>query len=367
LRDVLVVGGGPAGLIAGAEAAHAGADVLILEEDQEAGRPDHCAGLVSRSGLTKLIEPSPNFILEWIKGVRIYSPSGRVYDVMTEETKACIIDRTKFDKELLRRAEASGAEVMLGKTYPQDITDKPKVVVDAEGIKGRCAKVLGFDVPQSIPAAQMDLEVADFDRDVVEMYTGNWAPGFFAWKVPRKDHVRIGLACYKGVPMELLQRMLEKNPNVKAKNAKVLNTIYGKVVVSGPLRRTVQGNAMLIGDAGGFAKPTTGGGVVLGGLIARIAGKAAADSAIREMPLESFQTKWRKDYGREFRSMKLAGRIFRNMKGDELERALKVSHEAGILGIIAGYDFDLQHNAVNRVLESRLIRFCVLPFLRSIV
>ena len=367
MRDVLIVGGGPAGFIAGAEAAHAGADVVIVEEDAEAGKPDHCAGLVSRSGLTKLIEPSPNFILSWIKGVRIYSPSGRMYDVMTDETKACIIDREKFDRELMKRAEAKGAEIIFGKTYPQDFAEKSKVLIDAEGTKGRLAKSLGFDVPQSIPAVQMDLEAKDFEEDIVEMYTGDWAPGFFAWKVPRKDHVRIGLACYSGVPMEFLQKMLEKNPNIKLKNAKVLNTIYGKVVVGGPMRRTVMKNTMLIGDAGGFVKPTTGGGVVFGGLIARIAGKVAADSALKGLPLEVFQSKWSKDYGREFRSMKLAGRIFRNMKGDELEKALKVSHEAGILGIIAGYDMDLQRSAVNRVLESRLVRFCVLPFLRSIV
>jgi hypothetical protein len=54
------------------------------------------------------------------------------------------------------------------------------------------------------------------------------------------------------------------------------------------------------------------------------------------------------------------------MKADELEHALKVSHEAGILGLLAGYDLDLQGAAVNRVLESRLIRFAMLPFLRSL-
>jgi flavin-dependent dehydrogenase len=161
--------------------------------------------------------------------------------------------------------------------------------------------------------------------------------------------------------------MLDKNPNFsRIRNAKILRTSYGKVVVSGPMRRTVRGRAMTIGDAGGFVKPTTGGGVVLGGLISRMAGKVAAESALIGVSLDAFQRKWKKSYGRDFRSMRLATRIFRNMKGEELERALRVSHQAGILGLIAGYDMDLQGKAVTRVLESRLIRFAVLPFLRSI-
>lgn len=367
MRDVLIIGGGPAGLIAGAEAAHMGADVLVVEEDPEVGKPDHCTGLVSKSGLDRIAGPDPSFVLNWISGVRIYSPSGIAYEVMTEESKACIIDRARFDAHLLRRAEESGAEVQVGKIYPKDVNDHSKFIVNAEGTKGRVAKALGFETPKSIPAIQVDLDTQDFDRDMVELHTGEWAPGFFAWKVPRRDHVRVGLACYDGVPQERLERMLEKNPNFsRIRGAKVLRTLHGKIVVGGPMRRTVRGNAMAIGDAGGFAKPTTGGGVVVGGLVARMGGKVAAEAALIGVSLDSFQRKWKKSYAREFRSMKLATRIFHNMKEEELERALRVSHEAGILGLIAGYDMDLQGKAVNRVLESKLIRFAVLPFLRSI-
>jgi digeranylgeranylglycerophospholipid reductase len=364
LHDVLIVGGGPAGLIAGAEAARSGADVLIVEEDPEIGEPDHCAGFVSARGLEKVIEPSQNFVLSWIKGARIFSPAGKAYEVMAEENKACVIDRVKFDKELLRRAKACGAEVVTGKAYSREL--ETKVLIDAEGTKGRLAKSLGFEVPKSIPAAQMDLEVADFERDVVELHIGECAPGFFAWKVPRGDHVRVGLACYQGVPLDLLKSMLERKSYLNLKNAKIIRQLFGKVVIGGPLRRTVRGNTMVIGDAGGFVKPTTGGGVVMGGLTAKLAGVAAAQAALSGAPLNAFEKAWKSKYGHDFRTMKLATRIFRNMKAHELEHALKVSHEAGILGLLAGYDLDLQGAAVNRVLESRLIRFAMLPFLRSL-
>lgn len=367
MRDVLIIGGGPAGLIAGTEAAKAGADVLIVEEDPEVGKPDHCTGLVSKSGLDSILDQVEPPVLDWIKGVRIYSPKGKAYEVMAEERKACIIDRTKFDAELMRRAVGSGAQVVTGKMYPRDINEQSKLIINAEGTKSRLAKGLGFEVPKSMPAVQVDLDTREFDHDMVELHTGGWAPGFFAWKVPRGDHVRIGLASYKETPQELLQRMLERNPNFsRLKGAGIIRTLYGKVVVGGPMKRTVKGNAIAVGDAGGFVKSTTGGGVVLGGLVSKIAGRVAAESALIGVSPETFQRKWRRSYGRDFRSMRLASRIFHNMRNEEMERALKVSHEAGILGLIAGYDMDLQGRAVNRLLESRLIRFAVLPFLRSL-
>jgi digeranylgeranylglycerophospholipid reductase len=365
LRDTLIVGGGPAGLIAGAEAARSGADVLIIEEDPEIGQPDHCAGLVSKTGLEKIIDPTPAFVLSHIKGARIYAPSGKMYEARSEEVKALVIDRTKFDKELLRRAEANGAEVVTNQIYKPEF--QCKVLINAEGTKGRLARRLNFSVPRSIPAAQIDIEVSDFEKDMVELHTGEWAPGFFAWTIPRKDHLRVGLATYEGIPLELIKRMLKKNRNFDMmKGARVLKTIFGRVVVGGPLKRTVQGNAIAVGDAGGFVKPTTGGGVVLGGLTARVAGRVAAEAVLRGKALKDFEGEWRSLYGREFQTMRLAARIFRSMRGGELERALQISSEEGVLSLLTGYDMDLQGAAVSRVLRSRLIRCAILPFLRSL-
>jgi len=365
LHDVLIVGGGPAGLIAAAEAERNGAEVLVVEEDPEIGIPDHCAGLVSRAGLEKIIEPTPAFVLSQINRARIYAPSGKMYEVKTEGVKAFVIDRTRFDKELLRRAEASGVEVLTSRSYSKDF--KYKILIDAEGTKGRLARRLNLGVPRSIPAAQFDIEVKDVEKDVVELHTGEWAPGFFAWTVPRGDHVRVGLASYEGVPLELLKRMLERNRSFeRMKDARVLRTISGKVVVGGPLRHTVRGNAIAVGDAGGFVKPTTGGGVVLGGLTAKLAGRAAADAILRGGALEGFDGEWRALYGREFQTMRLAARIFRNMRGGEFERTLQISSEEEVLSLLAGYDMDLQGAAVSRVLRSRLIRCAILPFLRSL-
>ncbi|MGC8936758.1 MAG: lycopene cyclase family protein, partial [Candidatus Methanomethylicaceae archaeon] len=267
--------------------------------------------------------------------------------------------------ELMRRAERAGVEILTGTEYKPSMSSK--IMINAEGTKGRVAKAIGMELPRSIPAAQVDVEVKNLEEDVVEIYTGGWAPGFFVWTVPRKDHLRVGLATTEGLPRELLKRFMEKNKNFAGKSVtKILRELYGKVVIGGPLRNVVKDNIVSVGDAGGFAKPTTGGGIILGCLTARMAGRAAA-SAIRGGSLSEFEREWKVQYQGEFEKMRVAARVFRNMREEELERIMVEAHKYGLLEELVGYDMDLQGRLIDRVARSRLLRHALIPFLRSLL
>ena len=97
-HDAIVVGAGPAGLIAAHRIASNGYSVLTLEEHEKVGEPDHCAGLLSSSGLRRLGIVPPNHIIQnTVAGARIHSPSG--YSILIERGRreAFVVNRQMFD------------------------------------------------------------------------------------------------------------------------------------------------------------------------------------------------------------------------------------------------------------------------------
>ncbi|GAG91330.1 unnamed protein product, partial [marine sediment metagenome] len=96
--DAIVIGAGPAGLLAANEIAKRGYTVQVLEEHERVGEPDHCAGLLSTSGLKRLgIKLPKDIIQNTVAGARIYSPAGHSILVERGKREANVIDRKQFD------------------------------------------------------------------------------------------------------------------------------------------------------------------------------------------------------------------------------------------------------------------------------
>ena len=111
----MVVGGGSvAGLAFAAEASKRGLSVLVLEEDKEIGEPEKCDGLVSLHELRRYAMPEKSCIQSHVTKGTVFSPSGRKASLDASRLEVVVIDRSAFDKQLARNAEAWGAEVRLG-------------------------------------------------------------------------------------------------------------------------------------------------------------------------------------------------------------------------------------------------------------
>jgi len=164
--DIVVVGGGPAGLPAARTAAEKGAEVLLIEEHGHIGLPEHCFGLFSGdlSGQTKeeldaiFAEMDPRVVLYEVKRQHMWSPSGRLYEWSSEGTGARIASRPMFEMELAKLAVKAGAKIAV-RTKVTDliredgfirgvITDSKtmpevrcKVVIAADGIRSQFAGI----------------------------------------------------------------------------------------------------------------------------------------------------------------------------------------------------------------------------------
>jgi digeranylgeranylglycerophospholipid reductase len=340
--DVVVVGAGPAGSTAARYAAQNGAKVLLLEEHASIGSPVGCTGLLSTRAVAECdLKPSDEFVFNSVRGAFVYAPDGQRLPIDGKQTKAYVVSRKNFDRTLAVMAVEEGVDLSLktravglenstetgkeGKESSQVKlrilrNGKPEtictpVVIGADGVKSRIASYAGLEKPSRVlPGIQIEAPYASDDSDFVELFPGSSAPGFFAWTVPVNEKVsRIALAIEPGLawksgqencsPLSYLEKFLHSNPHIKARySGGMLDFVVGGIPI-GPQERTVTNGVLLVGDAAGQAKPTSGGGIYTGAFSAKIAGKVAAKAALEgdnsAKRLSEYDQLWRKGLGKE--------------------------------------------------------------------
>lgn len=347
----MVIGAGPSGLFSAMTAASLGKKVTVLEEHEQVGVPDHCAGHISMRGLTRLgMTPPASVIQNVISRARLYSPSGTSLMIECDEPKVYVVDRSAFDQHLAQLASAEGATLMLGcradKFHEESNVVRgvettlgrveSDVVIDAEGVNPRLLRSRGLSTPphkRVVVGAQVEVpSVDDVERDCVEIYLGSkYAPGFYAWIIPRSDgSAKVGLGASKGNPRQLLERFLQRHPIASRKiKAPRGAYVFHPIPLCGPQTRTYHGGLLIVGDAASQVKPTTGGGVIFGMTCARHAGAIAASAVEAEDNsarfLSAYERCWRAELSREFAVALAARRLFNRMSDRAIDRVFRAA------------------------------------------
>ena len=283
--DVVIVGAGPVGGRAATLLSQEGLRVLMLEEHKEIGRPFQCAGLVTPSAMDAV--GAHETVLQEVDGALIHGPSGTLVPVGTEgQLRTYVVCRKRFDQFVVQQGMEAGATLWLDSVPESADTDEAGVnlVVRKEGVEVnlRCKLLIGADGAHSWTRRTFKMGrpkelMIGFQTEVVgyegrdrwlEMYSGSSiAPGFFAWVIPSGFGThRIGLWStadrLNGRSIESCYQDLMDHPLWKDRFAGTSEIArYCGPVPSGMVKKTVKNRVMLLGDAAGMAKPTTGGGL----------------------------------------------------------------------------------------------------------
>ena len=322
VRDVAVIGAGPAGLIAARSLAAAGHDVVVLEEHEQIGVPVHCTGLLGLDAFTELDLPR-HTILSTASAARFFGADGSSVFVDAGHVRAAIVDRAAFDAALADGSRVAGAELRAGARV-RSITvaadrvlvrgDGERAAVDARacvlacGASYRFNRALGLGVPRAyIQSAQLE---ASFDGpDHVEVFLGrSVAPGGFAWTVP---FVRDGQRCNRvGLMCD------ERASALFGRFAQAIRARHGvegvpwqqprtKILPLAPVAKTYASRLLAVGDAAGLVKPTTGGGIYYSLLSGEFAAEVLDDrlrtDSLSEPHLRDYEDRWRSRLGPEIR------------------------------------------------------------------
>lgn len=350
--DALIVGGGPAGLFTAFRLAEAGFSVVVCEEHDEIGTPVHCTGVLSASAFDEFDLPRQT-ILNPLTTVRFVSPAGLQVRYSPPTLQAVVIDRAAFDRGLGAKATAAGAEIRLNaRIQSLEVTTtgvraavdggelSARLVVLAGGASYLLQRRLGLGLPRAyLHTAQRELP-ADSVGDVELHFGRAVAPNGFAWAVPvqRPDgpHVRVGVMATHAAN-DWYEAMLGR-----------LAPTWG-IVDDGmrprlkflPLRsiqRTYADRTLVVGDAAGLVKPTTGGGIYYSVLSADIAAGVAVRALdadrLAAADLKPYESQWRRRLSGEFHAQWALRHLAQRMSDRQIDALFDLALTDGVMPIV---------------------------------
>jgi len=288
--DILVVGLGPAGASAAAEAARRGCKVLAVDRKREPGRPVQCAEFVpamigTASGVLAAsvrqpIDAMVTYVEDDAPDVKPHFPG-------------YMLDRAAFDAALVSAAQRAGARCVFGtgvRSIGPDgrvgLTDgtivAAQVVVGGDGPRSVVGRAIGQVNRQLVETRQITVPLRE-RHAATDIFLSAGIPGGYGWLFPKAEVANLGAGvdpAYKARLKSIVSRLHAHLIESGRVGAKILELTGGAIPVGGMLRPVGQlGDALILlaGDAAGLANPVTGAGIAAAVHSGRFAGEAAAN------------------------------------------------------------------------------------------
>ena len=346
--DIIVVGAGPAGNVAASRLSSKGFRVAVLDRRQEIG-DKLCTGIVGPECVQRF-PPDPSHIHHEAIAATVVSPAGKRYRITRERAQAFVLDRVAYVQSLADSAAAAGAEYRLGHQVTSIDMSNGRVDVGTRSRSGRHsyrARMLiigsGFGTPlldmaglrnghrrDHMIGAQAEVEAPGLES--TEIYMGRAiAPGSFGWLVPLSDSRALAGTVSRERPDGEMERFLSSLQRI-GKVRRVVKPPRRWGVPLRPLGKTYADRVLVVGDAAGFAKPTTGGGIYYALLSGEMAAEAADDAFQAEdlsaRRLKDYQRRWKAVFGNELRTGYYARLLYEALGDRQIERLLRLCFEA---------------------------------------
>jgi len=313
--DVLVIGGGPAGLTAAIAAAEQGCtSVALVERKKRWGWPIQCAEMVPKL-ITQTVPLEREAIVQAVTGFQFHL-NGQAIGFL--RAPGYVLDRSRLEGALADRAArlgivlwqpanvlaiAGGGALVSQRGNHHEL--EASILVAADGPHSLVRRVFveqpmefAYAIQHVLPLAQPS-EVADVFL-AREYHTG------YGWCFPRGREANVGVA----LPFEqrgrlsaaldgLVQLLLRSG---KLAGARPTRRTAGLVPVGGPIAQTAIGSMVLVGSAAGQVHPLSGAGILTACACGQLAGKAAARAVAQRClsPLGEYDHCWRDLYGSYF-------------------------------------------------------------------
>jgi digeranylgeranylglycerophospholipid reductase len=350
--DIVVVGGGPAGLSAAYSAARKNANTIVLEKDDSIGQNIRTSGVSWIEDMKRL--EIPEIYYNPIKNFRIISPSKDII-LCGSTPKSCVLDVRATYQYLATLAAREGAEISVRSEVQSAITHSNKItgilantpkgkeqfdsklVIDASGFNSIVARRAGIanNWKRYGIGAEYECYCDEVDAETWILMVGDkYSDAGYAWIFPiSKQRVRIGTGVGRpesvADPIKLLNSILEAKlkPLEELGNIQPIELHYGFIPNEGSRKSTIFDGLLLVGDSAGQANPLVLEGIRFAIEFGKIAGEIGAKSLLMGCTRESlreYEILWKERVDSKIKSsLKVQSRWLR-MNDDSWDREVEI-------------------------------------------
>ncbi len=322
--DVIVVGGGPAGLTAAKTAAAEGGKVLLLELQAQIGGQTQSAVWAPRDMAANFSDS----IVAKANEIKLHSPHQHL---TVEGDFGAILDRRWLDKLLAAEAAASGAEIWVSCPVKELLQEggvvkgvyteagpwaerlECEVVIDASGARGQWSslllrKVFGRDWSPERLTLSNEYLMANVSPDrALELYfTSYFAPAGHAWVYPfDKRFAMVGIRGVRIHPDAALDEFIGRRAIPRLERAVPVAAFRGQLPLVSALDSTCSDGILAVGSAAGQVYAPSGEGLRYALRCGELAGKTAIDAItegdVTKRALAEYDRRWEAEFGNELR------------------------------------------------------------------